>query len=302
MNPTQTFDVIVIGGSYSGLSAGLALGRSLRKVLIIDGGEPCNRQTPHSQNFLTQDGEKPAYIAQKAKTQVLNYSSVSFQTDHVTEAIQNGHGFRVSTQSGQIFYSKKLILATGLKDNLPEINGLKECWGISVIHCPYCHGYEYRSKKTEILANGEKAFNLASLVSNLTDQLRIITSGPAEFETEQRKKFQKHGIQILEKEILEIKHEAGHLKQLIFTDGTAEPFDAIYTIVPFEQPGNLAVELSCKLTESGHIHVDDNQQTSAFGVYACGDCTSKMRSIAFSVSMGNIVGALVNQSLAEEEF
>lgn len=185
---------------------------------------------------------------------------------------------------------------------MPEITGLKECWGISVIHCPYCHGYEYRSKKTGILANGDKAFQFATLISNLTDQLKIISSGPAKFETEQIEKLQKHGIQILEKEVLEIKHEEGHLKQVIFTDGTVEPFDAIYSNIPFEQPGNLAADLSCKLTESGHIHVDDNQQTTAFGVYACGDCTSKMRSVASAVSMGNIVGAIVNHALASEEF
>src|SRR5687768_17021831 len=127
----RSFDVIIDGGSYAGLAAGMALGRSLKQVLIIDGGRPCNRQTPHSHNFLTHDGRPPKEIAQLAKAQVENYATVSFFNDLVIDGEKTAQGFDVRTQSGQGFSAKKLIFATGITDAMPEIEGFAECWGIS---------------------------------------------------------------------------------------------------------------------------------------------------------------------------
>src|SRR5690606_19368783 len=146
---------IIIGGSYAGLSAAMALGRSLRKVLIIDAGKPCNRQTPHSHNFITQDGKTPAEISSIARAQVAQYETVTFLSGFAVEGKKTNSGFEIKTEKGEIFESKKLILATGVKDIMSEIPGFAECWGISVIHCPYCHGYEVRNEKTGILANGD---------------------------------------------------------------------------------------------------------------------------------------------------
>src|SRR5690606_8540642 len=212
MKANKDPEVIILGGSYAGLSAAMALGRSLRDVLVIDSGLPCNRQTPHSHNFLTQDGEKPAEIARIAKQQVLAYPTVSWLEDTAVKGEKTQHGFLITTASGQSFTAKKLVVATGVKDMLPDLKGFAECWGISVVHCPYCHGYEIRNKKTGMLANGEKAVHLASLVNNLTDDLTILTSGKADFSPEQWAKLEKHQIKVLEKEIAEIEHDNGVLK------------------------------------------------------------------------------------------
>ena len=123
------YEVIIIGGSYSGLSAAMALGRSLRRVLIIDSGLPCNRQTPHSHNFITQDGEKPAVIAQKAKDQVLKYDTVQFINGLAVKGEKTGEGYVITTDKGDSFTAKKLIFATGVKDIMPDIPGLADCWG-----------------------------------------------------------------------------------------------------------------------------------------------------------------------------
>ena len=133
---TKNFEVIIIGGSYAGLSAAMALGRSLRKVLVIDGGRPCNRQTPQSHNFITQDGVPPHQITAIAKEQLLQYKTVDFVHDLAVSAEKNKNGFSISTQSGNIVTAKKLIMATGIKDLIPKIKGFAECWGISMIHCP----------------------------------------------------------------------------------------------------------------------------------------------------------------------
>lgn len=162
------FEVIIIGGSYSGLSAAMSLGRSLRQVLVIDSGLPCNRQTPHSHNFITQDGEKPAVISAKAKLQVDIYKTVQFYNGLAVKALKTESGFEIETESGVVFTSRKVLFATGVKDLLPEIEGFAACWGISVLHCPYCHGYEVKNEKTAIIANGEMGFEYAKLISNWT--------------------------------------------------------------------------------------------------------------------------------------
>lgn len=302
MTVSKPFDVIIIGGSYAGLSAAMALGRSLRKVLIIDSGLPCNRQTPHSHNFITQDGEKPSVIAEKAKEQVLNYDTVVFHKALAVEGKQTETGFAITTQTGEEFEAKKLIFATGIKDIMPEIKGFSECWGMSVIHCPYCHGYEFRNQKTGIMANGEKAFHLASLVNNLTDNITIMTSGKAAFTKEQVTKLNNNNIQIIETEIAEIVHESGDIKTMIFKNGNRADFNAVYAAIPFTQHSNMPYSLGCELTEQGYIKVDNLQKTTVHGVFACGDNSSMMRSVSNAVATGNFVGAVVNRELTEAQF
>jgi thioredoxin reductase len=302
MKNKNNFDVIIIGGSYAGLSAAMALGRSLRNVLIIDSGLPCNRQTPHSHNFITQDGEKPNVIAEKAKAQVLNYDTIKFYNGTAVSGSKIENGFVITTQTEEKFTAKKLIFATGIKDIMPDIKEFQACWGISVIHCPYCHGYEFRNQKTAILANGEKAFHLTSLVNNLTDKVTILTSGKAEFNTEQARKLNKNNIQVVEKEVSEMDHENGFIKNVIFKDGSKMNFDAIYAVIPFKQHSNILVDLGCELTEQGYIKVDMFQATTEKGVFACGDNSSMMRAVSNAVYSGGLAGAMVNKELVEEQF
>lgn len=256
MEENKDYDVIIIGGSYAGLSAAMALGRSLRDVLLIDSGLPCNRQTPHSHNFITQDGERPSVIAAKAKAQVLNYDTVKFHDDTAIRGEKIDNSFAITTKAGKEFRAKKLVFATGIKETMPNIKGFSECWGISVVHCPYCHGYELRNKKTGIMANGERAHHLATLVNNLTDSIVILTSGKADFTEEQFRKLKKHNMKIIEKEISEIEHENGHIQAIVFEDGSKTDFNAAYASVPFTQHSDIPVALGCELTEQGHIKVN----------------------------------------------
>ena len=295
------FEVIIIGGSYAGLSAALALGRSRRSVLVIDNGLPCNRQTPHSHNFLTHDGEKPAAIAEKARREMANYKSVQILNELANDGKKSDSGFEIHTKSGNIFQSKKLIFATGLLDLMPAIEGFSECWGISVVHCPYCHGYEFRDQKTGILANGEKAFHLSSLVSNLTDDITILSSGNLDFSEAQKNKLKRQKVKINNQELTEIVHDNGEIKEVVFKDGSREIFAAIYAAIPFKQHSEIPAALGCELTENGLIKVDSFQQTTVEGVYACGD-NSGMRSVAHAVYSGGLAGAMINKSLTDEKW
>jgi thioredoxin reductase len=298
----KEFDVIVIGGSYSGLAAGMALGRSLRKVLIIDSGKPCNRQTPYSHNFITHDDKTPAEIATLAKQQVEKYKTVTFFDGLVVNGSKTKFGFDVQTESGEVFSAKKLIFATGIKDIMANIPGFRECWGISVLHCPYCHGYEVRNERTGILANGEQGFEFAILISNWTKDLTLFTNGNSTLTLEQTAKISEHGIKIVEKEIDELAHSNGHLRNIIFKDGTTSSIKALYARIAFEQHCNLPQSLGCELTDEGYVKIDAFQKTNIHGIFACGDNTTRVRTVANAVSMGATAGMIVNKEIIFEEF
>jgi len=302
MMDNKNFDVIIVGGSYAGLSAAMALGRALRNVLIIDSGLPCNRQTPHSHNFITQDGEKPGVIAEKAKKQVLKYDTVKVLADLAVNGTKTDKGFEISTRSGKVFSAKKLVFATGLKDLMPNIKGFSECWGITVIHCPYCHGYEVKDQKTGILANGYGAFHLARLVSNWTKDLTIFTNGKSQLTQEQTDEIKRHNISIVEKEITSLKHKEGVMEEIIFADNSTLQLPIIYSRPPFEQHCKIPELLGCELTEQGLIKVDTSQKTTVDNIFACGDSTNPLRSVPYAVSTGSNTGVFLNNAMTEEDF
>lgn len=298
----KQYDVIIVGGSYAGLSAAMALGRLAQAVLILDSGLPCNKQTPHSHNFLTQDGQTPAAIAQQAKEQVLAYPTVTLHEGLAVSGKKIPHGFEITTNTLLTFSSKKLIFATGVKDIMPDIPGIVACWGISVVHCPFCHGYEYKGQKTAILANSDKAVHLAALVSNLSKDIVILTNGKADFTSEQQRKLAQNKIEVIERPIKTIRQEQGNMQAVVFQEGEALAVEAMYAAVAFEQHCSIPMELGCELTQTGYMKVDAFQKTTVPGIYACGDNTNMFRSVSAAVATGSLAGAMVVKDLTEERF
>jgi thioredoxin reductase len=296
------FDVIIMGGSYSGLAAGMALGRALRKVLIMDSGVPCNRQTPRSHNLITQDGKTPWEIARLARQDVEKYDTIKFFSGQAIKGTKTVNGFEIQTSHGETYGGKKLIFATGIRDVMPVIEGFAECWGISVLHCPYCHGYEVKNVKNGILGNGDYAFEFASLISNWTNDLTLYTNGMSTLTVEQKVKIEKHQIETEEREIEKLEHSKGKLHALIFKDGTRTPLEAVYARCSFEQNSMIPETLGCEMTEQGYIRTDSFQRTTIPGVYACGDNTSRMRTLAHAIATGTNAGMTVNKDMIEEEF
>lgn len=298
----KSYDVIIIGGSYAGLSAGMSLGRSVRNVLIIDNGKPCNRQTPHSHNFITHDGKTPKEISDLAREQVAAYDTVQFYEGSVVKVGKTDEGLEAETLTGEKFHAKKLILASGVKDLMPNIPGFSECWGISVLHCPYCHGYEVRNEITGILSDGDMAYDFSKLVYNLTKDLFLFTNGPSVLSKEQKHKLAENNITLVEDEVEKIEHENGNIRKIIFKTGKEISLKVLYAKIPFEQNINALGDLGCELTEQGFIKVDMMQKTNIPGVFACGDNVTMMRSVANAIAQGNFTGAVVNKELTEELF
>lgn len=302
MTNNNLFDVIIVGGSYSGLAAGMALGRALKQGLVIDNGKPCNRQTPHSHNFITQDGKTPKEIAAIARQQVERYDTVKFFNGLATKGVKTDTGFQIQTESGNTFSAKKIIFATGIKDIMPNIDGYAECWGISVLHCPYCHGYEIRNEKTGILGNGEYGFEFSNLISNWTKDLTLFTNGKSVLTKEQTAKLETHNIKIVQTEIEKFVHTNGYLQKIIFKDGKTSSVKALYVNNPFEQHCPIPETLGCELSDEGYIKIDPFQKTTVPGIFACGDNTTRMRTVASAVAMGTAAGMMANKEIVLEEF
>lgn len=298
----EKYDVIIIGGSYAGLSAAMALGRSLRKVLVIDSGNPCNKQTPYSHNFLTNDGCTPAEIQEKGKGQVLRYPTVEFLNGLVTDVTPISELFDVTTEKQEKFRTRKVVFATGVIDTIPNIEGFVACWGVSILHCPYCHGYEVKFKKTGVLGNGDAGFEMAKTISHWTRDLTIYTNGTSTLNDEQVFQLNRKNIRIVENEIEAVKHDNGQITHLVFKDTDPEPLEALYTKLPFVQHSDIPEKLGCKFTDNGFIEIDKCLMTSVPNVYAIGDCLTLQRSVANAVHSGNKVGALINKEFIDEEF
>lgn len=299
MQNENLLDVVIVGGSYAGLSAAMALGRARRNTVVVDAGEPCNRFTPASHNFLTQDGVAPAAIAVAAKAQVERYPTVSFRQG-LAHAVQvEGEGFRVELADGNVLRARRVLLATGIRDQLPEVPGVADCWGKSVIHCPYCHGYEYADQPTAMLLQGPIAMHLGAMLPQWTSELHLLGADNAGLDAEQRSKLGQLGIRLHGADLAECIHVGGALEAVRLSDGTRLPVRALYIRPAFEVlPGGLAA-LAPALTEHGHVQADVMQRTSVPGLYAAGDLTSPMRSVANAVAQGNMAGAAINGELAQ---
>lgn len=302
MKQDKQFDVIIIGGSYAGLASAMALGRALRKVLVIDAGDPCNKQTPHSHNFLTHDGKTPKEISTLARQQVSRYDTVTLLSALATKGIKTANGFEIQTNAGDTFRARKLVFATGIKDIMPDIPGFSESWGISVLHCPYCHGYEVRHQKTGILANGDTGFELATLISNWTTDLTLFTNSKSTLTEPQRLKLNKHRILIVEEQISQLENKNGFIQHIVMADGVKLPLKALYARPPFTQHSSIPQALGCELTPEGYIKIDGAHRTTIPGIYACGDNVTRMRTVANAVSMGTTTGLMLNNELIEDDF
>lgn len=298
----KKYDTIIIGGSYAGLSAALALGRAIRNVLVIDNGKPCNSPTPHAHNFLTQDGNTPAGIAALGKNDVLQYPTITFLQDQVIRVEGENNDFEVFTAMGHQIQARKLLFSTGLKDLLPDLPGFASCWGKSIIHCPYCHGYEFKDQVTGILANGDSGFEFGLLIKNWTKQLTIFTNGKPNFTEQQTSQLIASNIKIVESTLQEIEHENGQINRIVFADGYSHPLKALYAKLPFQQHCEVAKEIGCGIDELGYIEVDDFQKTTISGVFAAGDNTSRFRSVSNAVASGSKAGAIINHELIAEQF
>lgn len=292
------FDVLIIGGSYAGLSAALALGRARRTVLVLDAARPRNRFTPHAHNLLLHDGDTPADLAALARRQVAAYPTVQLLEAQATAAEKRPNGtFAVATEAHGTFEASWLLLATGLRDELPPVPGFAECWGKSVIHCPFCHGYEVADLPTGIWNNGPEVEHHVKMLLNWSRELTVFTNGPATFGAEVHALLETNNIGLVQTPVAELLHTNGQLTGLRLADGRTWPLPVLYARLPWQQASQLPQQLGCEITEQELVRTDASYRTTVPGVYAAGDCCVAPPQLALAIAAGNLAGASLSREL-----
>lgn len=298
------WDAVVVGGGAAGLSAALMLARSRRRVLVLDGGRQRNAVAAHMHGVIGRDGWSPLDLVATGRSEVEHYGGV-VRTADVAEATRSETGaFVITLTTGERLNARRLLLATGLRDELPSIPGLAERWGSGVAHCPYCDGWEVRDRRIAILARGERSVHVAQLVRQLSETVTYLTNG-SPLSAEARAGLEARGIAVEERVVAQVTGDATSIRTVELVDGTALDIDAIFAApVPLPNDG-IALALGADTAEAfgdgRWVTVDVTGRTSVRGLWAAGNVVSPGATVPLSAAAGSTAGAAINADLVEEE-
>ncbi|WP_375490096.1 NAD(P)/FAD-dependent oxidoreductase [uncultured Jatrophihabitans sp.] len=302
---TTNYDVIVIGGGSAGLAAGVILARSRRSVAVIDAGHPRNAPADGVHNFLTREGTPPAELLAVGRREFTGYGGTLIEAE-ATDASRDGDGFAVELDDGRRLAGRRLLITTGLRDELPDIPGLTERWGHDVLHCPYCHGWEVRDQQIAIIGTGPMAAHGASLFRQLTDRVTLCLHN-APLDDEQRTRLAARDVRITDSPVETLVVDSDRLVGLRLTDGTVVDADAVVVAPRFVANSAVLTSLGVEVREhemgvGRHVVVDPMQRTSVPGVYAAGNVSNLMAQVISAASEGSAAGAMINADLVTEDF
>lgn len=295
----MNYDVIIIGGSFAGLASALYLARSRKSVCIIDAGLPRNRFAAESHGILGQDGQNPQTILATARAQIAAYPTVKFVQGKATEAKKLDQGFSVKFENGEQLHSSKLLLAYGVSDILPKIKGLADQWGKSVLHCPYCHGYEYSDKKLGVLNTSPMSIHQAMLITQWGPTTYFLNGGEMP-ENSILEQFKLRGITIEPTPVKALISENKHLTQIDLAGGHSQMIDALFILPANVCNSQMAQQLGCEIEQGpmgSMIKVDEMKMTTVVDVYAAGDITRGAHTVTFAMADGVMAALAMHRSL-----
>jgi len=295
----MTFDALIVGGSFAGLSAAMQLARARRPICVVDAGAPRNRFAAASHGFFAQDGVPPFELLEQARAKLRAYPSVTFVDALATSARAEGDGFVLDLDGGTALRARKLLLAGGVRDVLPEIRGLAERWGETVLHCPYCHGYEVAGRPLGVLSTSPMSAHHAALVADW-GPVTLLLDGPDELDDESRALLRRRAVTVVAGRVVALEGEAPALSAAVLEDGRRVPIDALF-IGPRTVPSSpLAEQLGCAFDDGMAgpvIRVDEMKQTTVPGVFAAGDTARGMHNATFASADGVMAGVALHRSL-----
>lgn len=294
------FDVVVIGAGPAGLSAALALGRATREVLLAGDGPTRNAPADAAHNLFTRDGTAPADLVRIGREQLAPYD-VTIRNELVTDAQQTADGFDVRFSGGERVKARGLILAMGVRDDLPTIPGLRELWGTGVFHCPYCHGWEVAGRPLGIHARGERALHLSRLIRGWTDDLVLFTDGPSGLSAEDTARIERNGI-IIRGERIERVTGSHALESVMLEGGEVVPRNGLFLSPRLELRSDIAHRLGCSINDEGRVDADAFGRTAVARVFVAGDAGPNHQSVIAAAASGTIAGTTLNHDLLAEEF
>jgi thioredoxin reductase len=303
----ESYDVVVVGGGAAGLAGALALARSRRSVLVVDAGDPRNAPASHVHNFLSRDGTPPAGIYAVGRQEVAKYGG-RVETGKVTALSRSGEPFTVQI-GGRAVTARRLLVATGVRDELPQVPGLAERWGVDVLHCPYCHGWEVRGQRIGILATGPATMHQALLFRQLSPHVTVLAHTGPELSGEQREQLDALGIPVMQGTVTQVEADNGDLTGVRLADGTRVPLDALIVAPRMTARAELLAPLGLAPTEvtmagevvGTQIEADPSGATSVPGVWVAGNLAAINAQVISSAAAGLTAGAVINADLAAED-
>jgi thioredoxin reductase len=285
MDPSREYDAVIVGGGPAGLSAALVLGRSRRRVLVIDHGRPANAVSHRVGGLLGQTGVDPAGLRATGREQLARHPTVEVCNDEVTAIDRRDAGFVVDLEGRGDVRAAAVVLAHGLRYDPPSLTGIDELWGRSVFHCAFCDGWEVRDLPLALHGRGPAAARSALVLASWSDDVVLCTDGPF---LGDRAALVRASVRIREEPIRRLVGSAGYLERIEFEHGPSEPRDALFVSTRRGQPNDLADTLGCDLTDAGTIVTDVDGRTSVSGIYAAGDAaTAHSRSVANAIGTGS---------------
>jgi thioredoxin reductase len=293
-------DVVVVGGGPAGLNAALNLGRGRRKVLLCDAGPPRNAAAVEVHGFVTRDGIPPGEFRRIAREQLRPYD-VEVRDVRVLGIEREGSGFRVALEGGRGVVARRVLLATGMVDVLPDLPGYRELWGKALFQCPYCHGWELKERAWGVLATSEALVDFGLVLTAWSRDMVVFTQGAVTVSAEKRLQLERAGVRLEERRIRRLVSGAGAhpLEAVELEDGTRLRRDVLFARPPQRQVP-MVERLGLAVDEQGYLRVSPQGETSIPGIYAAGDLTTPMQAAVMSAAAGALVGGALNHGLALE--
>jgi thioredoxin reductase len=294
-------DVIIVGAGPAGLSAALLLGRARRRVVLCHGGPPRNHPSHALRGFLTRDGMPPREFLRIAREQLGLYASVQIRDRQVVAAERTADQFEVTLEDGSRLRSRFLLLATGVVDELPHWEGLRELYGRSVHHCPYCDGWEWRDQPIAAYGRGSEGAGLAVLLSVWSRDLVLCTDGQADLSDDDRARLARLEIAVREEPIERLEGDDGRLGRIVFRNGRPLDRSALFLHMPTHQRSDLALSLGCALDHRGGIQADEVGQTEIPGLYVAGDALKVVQLAIDAAADGARAAIGINKALLDQD-
>lgn len=295
------YDVIIVGGGPAGLNAALVLGRCRYKVLLFTSNEHRNAPSSAMHGFLSRDGMHPMELLRIGREQLKPYG-VELREALVASAECSDHGFSLTTSAGNIFTSRKLLLATGIIDNLPCFEGFYQFYGASAFHCPYCDGWEQRDKRIIAYATGKEATEFAFNLRNYSEEIVLCTDGEAELSAEQRERLAKYAIKISETPLVRVEGRDRQLERAVFSDGKIIECDALFFHLGQKQRSTLAAQLGCEVSNEEGVQAGNRCETNVPGLYIAGDATRDVQQVIVAAAEGAMAAFAINMALRDENY
>ena len=294
------YDVVIVGAGPAGLSAALVLGRCRRKVLVLDNGHPRNEASHAMHGFLTRDGMPPLEFLRQAREELKPYTTVSLRDVTVTDARCEESRFVTTLETGETVESRKLLIATGVRDNVPRLDGIEDLYGRSVFHCPYCDGWEVRDEPLAVYGRGDRGYGLSLELTAWSSDILLCTDGPSELDDRQIERLSRNGVTVADERIVRLEGKEGVLERIVFAGRDAVARRALFFTTGQYQQSPLATALGCAMNDKGTVHTGKYETTHLRGLFVAGDASRAVQWVVVAAAEGAEAAFAINTDLIKE--